>query len=224
MDELTHEQPLNIPILSSEEQRVLGSLIEKSRTTPEYYPLTVNSLISACNQKTSRNPVVNYNEEIVLDTLESLRKRGLVSTATGGSSRVKKYKHNMGIVFPLVPAELSILCMLLLRGPMTRGEINNQSGRIFEFESLDEVQVYLDKLCAGDQRFVKQLDKRPGQKEARFIHCLGEANYESYEDDSVASSSLHATQNQELRERVNKLEQQLEQLRAEFDELMRQLS
>lgn len=215
-----------LPVLSAEEQRVLGSLIEKSRTTPEYYPLTVNSLIAACNQKTSRNPVVQYNEATVVETLELLRKKGLVSTATGGSSRVKKYKHNLGIVFPLVPAELSILAMLLLRGPLTRGEINNQSGRMFEFESLDEVQSYLDKLSEPEQPFVLQLPKRPGQKEARYTHCLGES-HALLTDDEFASPSVTTGQHviiSELQDRVAQLETELSRLREEFDQLMQQLS
>ena len=118
-----------LPDLSAEEQRVLGALIEKSRTTPDYYPMTLNSLTAACNQKSSRNPVVNYDEETITLTLNQLKIKGLISTATGGSSRATKYKHNLAIVYPLLPSELAIICLLLLRGPLTPGEINRNSGR-----------------------------------------------------------------------------------------------
>lgn len=119
-----------LPDLSAEEQRVLGSLIEKSRTTPDYYPMTLNSLTAACNQKSSRNPVVNYDEETITLTLNQLKIKGLISTATGGSSRATKYKHNLAIAYPLLPSELAIICLLLLRGPLTPGEINSNSGRL----------------------------------------------------------------------------------------------
>lgn len=212
-----------LPILGAEEQRVLGALMEKSRTTPEYYPLTVNALIAACNQKTSRKPVVNYDEDTVVLTLDQLRRRGLVSTATGGSSRVKKYKHNFAVVYPVVPAEIAILCLLLLRGPLTRGEINNSSARLYEFDSLDEVQDYLNKLAGGDNPFVVQLPKRPGQKEARYAHLLGEippADDEEDSDDGYRDSAMRTG----LEERVSRLETELAKLRDEFDQLMQQLS
>src|SRR5690606_24979210 len=101
-----------LPQLTFEEQRVLGVLIEKSRTTPEYYPMTVNAILIASNQKTSRNPVVQYDDETIMGTIDSLKKKGLVSTATGGGSRSIKYKHNLAIKFPLVPADLSVICIL----------------------------------------------------------------------------------------------------------------
>ena len=163
-----------LPDLSAEEQRVLGSLIEKSRTTPDYYPMTLNSLTAACNQKSSRNPVVNYDEETVTLTLNTLKIKGLISTVTGGSSRAIKYKHNLGIVYPLIPSYLSIICLLLLRGPLTPGEINSNSGRLYEFDSIEEVLEQLQKLAETEPPFVRQLPKKPGQKEARFIHLLGE--------------------------------------------------
>src|SRR5476651_288584 len=108
---------MNLPVLNATELRVLGSLMEKCRTTPEYYPMSLNGLTAACNQKTSRKPVVQYDEETVVLALDSLKKRGLISTATGGSSRTVKFKHNFAIVFPVLPSEVSIICLLLLRGP-----------------------------------------------------------------------------------------------------------
>src|SRR3954464_9762497 len=113
-----------LPNLSAEEQRVLGALIEKSKTTPDYYPMTLNALTAACNQKTSRSPVVDYDEETVVMALNSLKGQSLVATAIGGGSRVIKYKHNFVTVFDISPEELAILCLLMLRGPQTPGELN----------------------------------------------------------------------------------------------------
>ncbi|MCX2574446.1 YceH family protein [Pedobacter sandarakinus] len=207
-----------LPDLSSAEQRVLGSLIEKSRTTPDYYPMTLNSLTAACNQKSSRNPVVNYDEETVTLTLNSLKIKGLISTATGGSSRVIKYKHNLGIVFPLVPASLSILCLLLLRGPLTPGEINSNSGRLHEFETIEEVLEQLQILATGETPFVKQMIKKPGQKEARFKHLLGEQADEVDIEAEAATNQI--PDNTLLETRIAKLEEELVELKELVNLLM----
>src|SRR3954463_4079453 len=151
-----------LPFLSPEEVRVLGALMEKSKTTPDYYPMTLNSLTAACNQKTSRNPVVEYDEETVVLALNSLKGQSLVATAVGGGSRTQKYKHNITTVFELEVSELVVLCLLMLRGPLTAGEINSNSGRLYEFASLEEVYNVLNKLSAGETPFIKELSKRPG--------------------------------------------------------------
>ena len=124
---------INLPVLDAAEVRVLGALIEKSKATPEYYPMTINSLVAACNQKSSRKPVVSYDEDTVAQALNILKKRGLISTATGGSIRSIKYKHNFAVVFPVLPSEVAVMCLLMLRGPLTPGEINSNSGRLHEF-------------------------------------------------------------------------------------------
>lgn len=209
-----------LPVLSAEEQRVLGALMEKAKATPEYYPLTLNALVAACNQKTSRKPVVNYDDSTVITTLDSLRKKGLVSTVTGGSSRVTKYKHNFAVVYPVIPAEVTIICLLLLRGPQTPGELNTNSGRMYEFESLEEVQSLLDNLANADQPYVKQLPKRPGQKEARYMQLLGGTTIPE-EEDSVMGDTETST---ELALRLAKVEAELAALRTEFDKLMQELS
>jgi uncharacterized protein YceH (UPF0502 family) len=211
----------NIPFLSAAEQRVLGSLMEKSRTTPDYYPMTLNSLAAACNQKTSRYPIVQFDNELIIETIDALKKKGLISTATGGSNRVVKYKHNFAIIFPLVPAELAIICLLLLRGPQTAGELNTNSGRIYEFESLSEVNQVLQKLSDSKSPFVKALDRRAGQKEVRYIHLLGEVK-EDMQD--IATETVKSHENFELEQRVARLEEQLADLRKEFDKLMSELS
>ncbi|WP_293790279.1 YceH family protein [uncultured Pedobacter sp.] len=206
-----------LPDLSVEEQRVLGALIEKSRTTPDYYPLTLNGLTAACNQKSSRNPVVNYDEETITLTLNQLKIKGLISTATGGSSRVTKYKHNLAIVYPLLPSELAIICLLLLRGPLTPGEINSNSGRLYEFESIEEVLEQLQKLSDEEPAFVKQLPKRAGQKEARFIHLLGEQAEITTETEVHISTQIDTTA---LENRIEKLELEVEELKELVNLLM----
>jgi len=209
-----------LPVLSAEEQRVLGALMEKAKATPEYYPLTLNALVAACNQKTSRKPVVQYDDSTVIATLDTLRKKGLVSTVVGGSSRVTKYKHNFAVVYPVIPAEVTIICLLLLRGPLTPGELNTNSGRLYEFESLDEVQSFLDNLANAEQPFVKQLPKRPGQKEARYMQLLGGTAVP--EDDDMATGGTETRSG--LASRLATVEAELAALRAEFDKLMQELS
>ncbi|SKB38103.1 YceH family protein [Daejeonella lutea] len=211
----------HIPHLEAAEQRVLGSLMEKSRTTPDYYPMTLNSLVAACNQKTSRSPIVQYDEDLIVYTLDSLKKKGLISTATGGSSRVIKYKHNFAILYPLVPSDLAIICLLLLRGPQTPGELNTNSGRLYEFETLDEVNEVLQKLSGSEMPFVKPMERRAGQKEVRYVHLLGDVPDETSENYADKSATPDSTL---LEERVAKLEIQLGELRSEFDKLMKALT
>lgn len=212
---------LIIPNLSAAEQRVLGSLMEKSKVTPDYYPMTLNGLSAACNQKTSRYPIVQFDDELIIQTLDSLKKKGLVSTATGGSSRVVKYKHNFAIVYPLVPADLAIICLLLLRGPQTPGEINTNSGRLYNFESLDEVNDVLQKLSGPNMGFVKAMERKPGQKEIRYVHLLGESPDNLSETLPAFNSNSDSVL---LEQRVTILEEQLSNLKNEFDKLMKELS
>jgi uncharacterized protein YceH (UPF0502 family) len=204
--------------LSSEEQRVLGSLIEKSKTTPDYYPMSINGLQSACNQKTSRSPIVQYDEETIIETLNSLKKKSLISTATGGSSRVVKYKHNLGIVYPLVPSELALIGLLLLRGPQTPGELNTNSGRLYEFDTIEEVQTTLQDLAK--RSFVKALERRPGQKEARYVHLLGE----SIEEPIDNQSNLNPSSSEQLNARIEILERELSELKEAFNKLLSELT
>jgi uncharacterized protein YceH (UPF0502 family) len=209
-----------LPVLNSTELRVLGVMMEKARTTPEYYPLTLNSLVTACNQKTARKPVVDYDEATVIGALDTLKRKGLMSTATGGSSRVTKYKHNFAIVYPLVPAEIAVICLLILRGPQTPGEINTNSGRLYEFETLDEVQELLDKLSSGEIIYLQQLPKRPGQKEVRYTHLLGETI--DYIDDEPETGG-HRSSGGGLEPRVAALEQEVTALKEVVDRLMKEL-
>lgn len=209
----------SLPVLDAFELRVLGSLMEKARTTPDYYPMTVNGLAAACNQKTSRNPVMNLDEETVLATLNSLKKKGLVSTATGGTSRSVKYKHNLALAFPIEPPEISVLTLLILRGPLTAGELHTNSGRLYPFDSLEEVQVILEKLAGYPQPFVQHLPKSAGQKEIRYKHLLGiQAEIAEYTDDpqpGMISGSFDA--------RLDALEQQMAAIKTVLNKLVKEL-
>lgn len=214
------DQTQNLPQLDDTELRVLGSMMEKSRTTPDYYPMTINSLVAACNQKTSRNPVVQYDTDTVVNAVNTLKRRGLVSTATGGTDRVVKYKHNFAIVYPLIPSEVAIICLLLLRGPQTPGELNTNSGRLYEFDSIEDVQEILDKLASVDNPFIKQLGRRPGQKEARYIHLLGRST--DWNEESFAAETSPRSSG-ELEARLAKVEQELAELKDAFEKLMKEL-
>jgi uncharacterized protein YceH (UPF0502 family) len=213
------DSPKTLPVLEAEEVRVLGVLMEKAKTTPDYYPMTINSLVAACNQKTSRKPVVQYDEPTVAQTLNTLKRRGLVSTATGGSDRSVKYKHNFAIVFPVIPAEVAIICLLMLRGPQTPGELNTNSGRMHEFESIEEVQETLEKLSAGETAYVVQLPRRAGQKEVRYAHLLA-GTPDITEDDTEEANGRTSGG---LEARVVKLEHELAELKEAFDKLMKEL-
>ncbi|MDB5007445.1 MAG: hypothetical protein JWP45_1838 [Mucilaginibacter sp.] len=215
------DSPITLPILDAAELRVLGSLMEKSKTTPDYYPMTINSLTLACNQKTSRRPVVQYDEDTVAQALNTLKRRGLISTATGGSIRSVKYKHNFAIVFPVLPAEVTIICLLILRGPQTPGELNTNSGRMYEFESIEDVQALLERLSTPEMPFLMQLPRRPGQKEVRYVHLLGgipDINEEDFADDAPTRNTTG------LEARVARLETELAELQEAFNKLMKELS
>src|SRR3954454_14112583 len=160
-----------IEVLEPSEVRVLGSLIEKEATTPEYYPLSLNALVNACNQKSNRDPVVDYDDEVVLAALERLRSLGLAFVISG--SRVTKYSQRISETLNLGRRELAVLCILLLRGPQTLGEIKDRSERMFAFGDLSEVETVLDRLAEWPGgALATKLPKQPGQKEIRFAHLL----------------------------------------------------
>ena len=214
------ETPKALPILDAAQIRVLGALMEKCKTTPDYYPMTLNGLAAACNQKTSRKPVVQYDESTITTALNSLKIAGLISTATGGSIRNTKYKHNFAIAFPIVPAEVAIMCLLFLRGPQTPGEINTNSGRLYEFETLEEVHQTLEELANENPPYIKQLPRKAGQKEVRYMHLFGadaEAVEEEYLNETPAKSD-HG-----LAERLTKVEEELAELKDNFNKLMKEL-
>jgi uncharacterized protein YceH (UPF0502 family) len=200
--------------LKDVEARVIASLIEKELTTPEYYPLTLNSLKLACNQKSNRHPVVDYDDNTVLSTIDSLRDKGLVLMVTGGGSRVAKYRHSFREHFQLSERQVAALGVLMLRGPQTVGEIRGRTTRMYEFESLDEVQQTLDELTRREEGpYVVQLPKRTGQKDVRFAHLLcGEPSVEPVAENGEPASDRLA----ELEEEISTLRRDLEALREDF--------
>ena len=210
--------------LTDVEVRVLGSLIEKQLTTPEYYPLTLNALTAACNQKTNRDPVVNYDDTTILAAIDSLRDKNLVYLYYGSTSRAVKYKHMVNSVYELDPPAVAIIAVLFLRGPQTIGELRERTGRLHEFSGLGEVQETLDELTRRDEPLVVRLERQPGQKEARFAHLLsGEV------DAAIAASAPAAQLPVPAEGRIEKLEKEVESLRAElfsfretFDEFRKQ--
>jgi uncharacterized protein YceH (UPF0502 family) len=200
------------PILNETEVRVLGSLIEKQLTTPEYYPLTLNALVAACNQKSNRDPVVSYDDNTATGALDSLREKNLVYVFYGSNSRVVKYKHMFPNVFELQPSGVAVMAVLMLRGPQTIGELRERTGRMHEFAGMGEVQETLDNLARRDEPLVVKLDRQPGQKDARYAHLLsGEIDVASL---SVARERPASGGNQS--ERVEKLEAEVEQLRSDL--------
>jgi len=209
-----------LPILDAEEIRILGAMMEKSKTTPEYYPMTINGLTVACNQKSARKPIVNYDEPTIVQILDRLKRKGLVSTATGSGIRTTKYKHNLALKFPFTADELAVLCLLFLRGPLTPGEINSNSGRLYEFEHLEEVQQVLEKLSQGEDVFVKQLPRQSGQKEMRYIHLFGSdeliADYLQPEPITKVSNDMEA--------RLAALETEVAELKVALHDLLKELN
>ena len=158
--------------LSAAEVRVLGCLIEKQRTTPDAYPLSLNALRLACNQSTNRDPVVDYDEDTVRDALRRLERRGLVRLASGAGSRAAKYRHLLAEALPLPAGEQALLCVLMLRGPQTPGELKQRAERMHAFASLAVVDGDLDGLI--ERELVARLERRPGQKEVRYTQLLEE--------------------------------------------------
>lgn len=208
--------------LSDEEIRVLGALIEKSKTTPDYYPMTLNGIVTACNQKSSRSPVVNYDNDTVMRAIDSLRKKELTAKVLG-DGRTTKYRHTLAVKHALDPAELTVLGLLFLRGPLTIGEINSMSGRMFDFDGLEEVQKTVEQLKEFETPFVQHLPKLTGQKEARLVHLFTAVPTEE-ELAAESSSDVGSRSNGQLEERLEVVEKQLAELQAAFDALMKELS
>lgn len=197
------------------EIRVLGSLIEKQLTTPEYYPLTLNSLTAACNQKSNRNPVMNLRDTDVARALDHLRRAHLAWETQVAGSRTLKYEHNVPGKWGLDVRSTAVLCVLLLRGPQTVGELRSRTGRMHEFGDLREVESVLRELAEReDVALVRELPRLPGHKEARFIHLLGgEPDLETLQKSLAPEPAV--LQVMAENERIEKLEEDIRDLRAE---------
>jgi len=204
--------------LSDIEVRILGCLFEKGTTTPDYYPLTLNSLVNACNQKSNRNPVVAYEETSVVRGLDSLRKKGLSEKIHKADSRVPKYKHSFIKKFDLSLPEAAVLSVFMLRGPQTAGEIRGRSERLYKFIGLNEVEEVLTGLMNKEEPMVVKLPRQTGRKEPRYMHLLsGEPEITEAETSLPEESATQQVRAEN--ERIAKLENELTSLRKEFDNL-----
>lgn len=204
--------------LSDIEARILGCLIEKQITTPDYYPLTLNSLTSACNQKSNRSPVVSFEETTVVRGLDSLRQKGLAEKILKADSRVPKYQHTLHERFTLSNGAVAVLCELLVRGPQTVGELRTRADRMYSFDGLTEVEETLDMLMKREEPLVTKLPRQAGRKEPRFMHLLsGEPSAEELEPaiPEEKAAVLVRAEN----ERIARLEEDLAALRRELDAL-----
>ena len=207
-------------LLSEHEVRVLGSLVEKDITTPEYYPLSLNALVNACNQKSNREPVMQLDEAAVRDALQGLQEQRLAGPAGGADSRVTKYEHRLQEVFNFTRPEIAVLCVLLLRGPQTPGELRGRSERMHRFEALDDVQSALQKLMQREPALAKVLPRQPGTKEARYLHLF--AGDEVVADVQQAAGPAHERHSADV-ERLVRLEEEVSALRREMSEIKDQL-
>jgi uncharacterized protein len=207
-----------VALLTEIETRVLGALVEKQISTPEYYPLTLNALTLACNQKNNRYPVTAYSENEVGNAVETLREKNLTYVFYGSTSRVPKYKHVMPEVLHTNAAETALMCVLMLRGPQTPGELRGNAARLYEFSGLDEVEQTLTGLISHDpDPLVTRLPRQAGQKEVRFAHLLsGEIRVEDFPEAAPVSPR------QSLEQKVDALTAEVETLKAQFEEFKKQ--
>jgi uncharacterized protein len=205
--------------LNPVEARILGVLIEKQLSTPEYYPLTLNALVNACNQKSNRDPIMILDETPVVEALDSLRKQHLVWQIMTHGSRTAKYEHNMKDVAAFSESQLAVLCELMLRGPQTIGELRTRIARLTEVYGLSDIEYTLKKLMAGESGpFVVQLSRRPGQKESRYAHLFSQvdASEDTYES---SATTLPTRQADADNRRIDILEKKVEELQAALSDL-----
>jgi uncharacterized protein YceH (UPF0502 family) len=192
--------------------RVLGSLVEKEITTPEYYPLSLNALANACNQKNNRDPVTSLDEDQIRQAIHALEDHGLAGAVRGTESRVAKYEHHMQEVFNFTRGEIAVICVLLLRGPQTPGELRGRTERMHRFEELSDVQSTLQRLMQRDPPLVTLLARQPGTKEARYAHLLS---------GEVTEAAPTAVEPRGLEAEVAALRQEVAELRAQVEKVLR---
>src|SRR2546425_374280 len=194
--------------LSDTEVRVLGSLIEKEITTPDYYPLSLNALVAACNQSSNRNPVVQFDEDTVARTVASLQEKKLVHQVDRFDSRVIRYRHVLYEAMNLGRPAIAVMCVLMLRGPQTTCEIRTRSARLYDFGSLDQVETTLNSLISSEPPLVVRLPRQVGQKEVRYAHLL--------------SGEVKFTEPEPELDRLGKLEKEVEDLKQQFEQFRKQ--
>jgi uncharacterized protein YceH (UPF0502 family) len=215
-------------VLNEMEARVLGALLEKEITTPDYYPLSLNSLVNACNQKSNRDPVMNVDEDSVRDALRTLQDNSLARSVSAADSRVTKYEHRLQEAFNFDRREAALFCELLLRGPQTAGELRTRAERMHAFDDLSEAQSALQRLMNREPPLVKVLARQPGTKESRYIHLLsgdekpvsstaGREVPAALEGEKIDGFSRLSSEMAELRRDVADLKQQFAAFRKQFE-------
>jgi len=210
-------------ILNDVETRVLGALVEKDVTTPDYYPLSLNALVNACNQKNNRDPVMNLDEEAVREALATLQEKRLAGPTSSADSRVTKYEHRLQEAFNFTRGETAILCVLLLRGPQTSGELRGRTERMHRFEDLTEVQSTLQRLMQRDPPLARILPRQPGTKEARYKHLLA-GDTEDVPDVARAPTPASVRSNSADADRITRLEDELANLNKEVADIKQQFA
>jgi len=212
--------------LNEVECRILGSLLEKEVTTPEYYPLSLNAVVNACNQKSNRDPVMNLDEGVVRQTLRSLEGQALVRSVSPADSRVTKYEHRLQEAFNFYRHEIAILCLLLLRGPQTPGELRSRSERMHSFDDLSAVQSSLQHLMRREPPLVKPLPRQPGTKETRYAHLLSgdvaPAEPELQVKADTLDRSVDGDRVRQLEEEIARLKNEVADLKQEFAQFRKQ--
>ena len=213
--------------LSPVEARILGCLLEKERTVPENYPLSLNTLIAACNQTTSRDPVTAYDEKTVEAGIGGLREKKLVTVVFGGGSRVQKYRHNLLEHFELDRSDVAVMSVLLLRGPQTAGELRSRTERLFHFATFEELEGCLEGLARGDSPLVKLLPQQPGQKERRYVQLFStepEGGWQapSYDAPPTPRPARDDSRIEALETEVAALREEVAELKARFTEFKKQ--
>ena len=208
-------------VLNEIEARVLGALLEKEITTPDYYPLSLNSLVNACNQKSNRDPVTNLDEDSVRDALRTLHDNSLARSVSAADSRVTKYEHRLQEAFNFDRREAALFCELLLRGPQTPGELRMRAERMHQFDDLSEAQSALQRLMNREPPLVKALARQPGTKESRYIHLLsGDAKPVS----STAGREVPAALEREKTDGFSRLSSEMAELRRDMADLKQQFA
>jgi uncharacterized protein YceH (UPF0502 family) len=207
-------------LLNETEVRVLGALVEKEGTTPDYYPLSLNALVNACNQKSNRHPVMNLDEDAVREALDSLNGKGLAGAAGGADSRVTKYEHRLQETFNFSRPEIAVLCVLLLRGPQTPGELRGRGERLHKFNDLEEVHSALQHLINRQPPLAKVLPRQPGTKESRYAHLLAG---DVVVPELPAPASAAVSRDPGDAARIARLEEEVAELRREVGEVKDQL-
>lgn len=211
--------------LNEIECRLLGALIEKDITTPDYYPLSLNALVNACNQKNNRDPVMTLDEAGVRQALATLQEKRMAGPASGVDSRVPKFEHRLQEVFNFDRREVAVVCVLLLRGPQTPGELRGRTDRMYRFEGLDDVVSTLDRLAQRELPLVCMMQRQPGTKESRYMHLFS-GEHDPALVERASSPTIEASGNSTSRaaDRVARLEDDVSQLRRELAEIRQQLA